>query len=173
MKVLKLSFCILSFLLISNVSFSQADYSNDVSSLDNIIEALYEVISGDKGVKRDWARFEHLFTEDARLIPTRKDTAGVTGYRILKPQEYSENSGPYLEENGFFEIEITRTTETYGSMVHIWSTYESFRSSKDTEPIARGINSIQLLNDGERWWVMQIYWLGETDDNPLPAKYLE
>lgn len=150
----------------------QSDYSNDVTSIDNIIEALYGVISGNKGVKRDWARFEYLFAEDARLIPTRKNDEGVTGYRIMTPQDYAKNSGPYLESNGFFEKEIKRTTETYGSLVHVWTTYESFNSMEEKEPAARGINSIQLLNDGKRWWIMQIYWLGETDDNPLPEKYL-
>ncbi|MEM6806000.1 MAG: hypothetical protein AAF696_31675, partial [Bacteroidota bacterium] len=59
-----------------------------------------------------------------------------------------------------------------GSMVHLWSTYDSFHTSTDEKPFARGINSIQLMHDGSRWWIMQIYWLGETEDNPLPEKYL-
>ena len=151
---------------------AQKDFSKDVSSLDNIIEALYEVISGDKGVKRDWDRFENLFSEDARLVPSSKNKENKVGYQIMTPSSYKESSGTYLEENGFFEKEIHRVTEVYGSLVHIWSTYESYRTSKDETPFMRGINSIQLLNDGERWWVMQIYWLGETDDNPLTEKYL-
>jgi hypothetical protein len=37
----------------------------------------------------------------------------------------------------------------------------------------RGINSIQLLNDGKRWWIMTIYWQGETPETPLPKEYLK
>ncbi|MEL7250246.1 MAG: hypothetical protein AAFO03_17615 [Bacteroidota bacterium] len=147
-------------------------YAADVASLDAIMSALYEVISGDAGVKRDWDRFRYLFVEDARLIPTGKNPEGEVGFRIMSPDGYVERSGAWLEENGFHEVEIHRVTEEYGSLVHLFSTYESYRSKQDEEPFMRGINSIQLLNDGKRWWIMHIYWLGETDELPLPAKYL-
>ena len=147
-------------------------YTEDVKSLDNILAALYEVISGEKGVKRDWDRFKNLFIEDAQLMPSGKNKAGRVGYRVLTPQGYVDNAGKRLEENGFFEVEISRKTEEYGSLVHAFSTYESYHTKADKKPFARGINSIQLMNDGERWWVVSIYWLGETDGQPLPASYL-
>ena len=151
---------------------AQKDYSEDVASLDNIIEALYDVISGDKGVKRDWDRMRYLFTDDARLIPTRVSEEGERELRIMTVDDYINTSGSWLEENGFFEVEIHRKTEQYGSMVHLWSTYESYRTSEDEEPFARGINSIQAINDDGRWKILQIYWLAETPDNPIPDKYL-
>lgn len=147
-------------------------YAEDVASLDNILEALYASISGEKGEARDWDRFNHLFTKEARLIPTSKSNEGEVGYRIMSPQEYVERSGKWLEENGFYEVEIHREVAAYGSLVHVFSTYESYRSKTDETPFARGINSIQLLNDGKRWWVMHIYWLAETEALPLPTKYL-
>ncbi len=147
-------------------------YAEDVASLDNILTALYASISGEKGEARDWDRFHYLFTEEARLIPSGKNKEGVVNYRIMSPMEYVEGSGKRLEENGFFELEIHREVAEYGSLVHVFSTYESYRSKLDETPFARGINSIQLLNDGNRWWVMHIYWLGETEALLLPAKYL-
>ena len=147
-------------------------YAKDVQSLDNILAALYEVISGEKGVKRDWARFKNLFIEDAQLMPSGKNKTGKVGYRVLTPQDYIESAGKFLEENGFYEVELSRKTEEYGSLVHAFSTYESYHSKNDETPFARGINSIQLMNDGERWWVVSIYWLGETEALPLTEKYL-
>ena len=170
MKYFSVLFAFILFSPISSVAQSQ--YEADVASQDAIISALYEVISGDKGVKRDWERFEYLFTPEARLIPSGKNQAGKFGYRIITPKEYGENNGPWLEENGFFEKETHRKMETYGSLCHIWSTYDSYHASTDTTPFTRGINSIQLMHDGERWWIMQIYWLGETEETPLPAAYL-
>ena len=79
---------------------------------------------------------------------------------------------PGWKKMDFFEVEIHRVTEQYGSLVHLWSTYESYRTSEDEEPFARGINSIQAINDDGRWKILQIYWLGETPDNPIPDKYL-
>jgi|GEM_PF-128426 len=147
-------------------------FAKDVASLDNILEALYASISGEKGVLRDWDRFRNLFIKEARLMPSGKNQEGKVGYRIMTPDGYVKSSGKWLEENGFHEVEISREVVEYGSLVHVFSTYESYRSKKDQEPFARGINSIQLMNDGERWWVVQIYWLGETEAIPLPAKYL-
>lgn len=149
-----------------------AKYANDVKNLDNILAALYEVISGEKGVKRDWARFKNLFIKDAQLMPSGQNKAGKVGYRVLTPQGYVDNAGKSLEKNGFFEVEISRQTEEYGSLVHAFSTYESYHSKAEDQPFARGINSIQLMNDGERWWVVSIYWLGETEALPLPKDYL-
>ena len=159
------------FFLFTTPIFAQDQFANDTKSLDNIMDALYEVISGDKGVERDWARFKNLFIEEARLIPSGKRD-GKFGYRIMTPDGYIESSGKWLVENGFHEVEINRKTEEYGSLAHIWTTYESYRSKADEKPFMRGINSIQLMNDGERWWIMQIYWLGEKEDLPLPEKYL-
>lgn len=147
-------------------------YSKDVKSLDKIMETLYASISGDKGKKRDWARFQYLFTPEARLIPSNKSAEGKIGYRIMSPADYVRNNGSYLEDNGFHEVEISRKVEEFGSLVHVFSTYESFRSKSDDTPIGRGINSIQLMNDGERWWIMQIYWRNESEELPLPLHYL-
>jgi hypothetical protein len=36
----------------------------------------------------------------------------------------------------------------------------------------RGINSIQAVNDGTRWRVMEILWQAETPEEPVPARYL-
>jgi hypothetical protein len=77
-----------------------------------------------------------------------------------------------LEQNGFFEMEIGRVQEEFGHIVHLFSAYESKRSLDDPEPFARGINSFQLFNDGERWWVLTIYWTGERPDLPIPDRYL-
>jgi hypothetical protein len=36
----------------------------------------------------------------------------------------------------------------------------------------RGINSIQLFNDGNRWWIVNIYWQQESAEDPIPDMYL-
>lgn len=170
---MKLSaFAIVCFLSLSINLSAQKDYSNDVSSFDNIMTTLYGVISGEKGEARDWNRFKNLFAEDARLIPSSKNQEGKVNYRVMTPSDYAEIAGKRLEELGFHEMEIHRKIESYGSLVHVWSTYESYHSKTEKTPFARGINSIQLMNDGSRWWILQIYWLGEAKDNPLPAQYL-
>lgn len=145
----------------------------DVNSIDAVIAALYDVISGPAGQVRDWNRFRSLFVPHARLVPT-----GVTpndGARavVLGVEDYIKRAGPGLESSGFFEIEVHRASEGYGNIAHAFSTYESRRTADRAEkPFARGINSIQLLKDGARWWIVTVYWDAERPGNEIPAKYL-
>jgi hypothetical protein len=145
---------------------------NDVSSADALIKAVYDVISGPAGEKRNWDRMRTLFVPDARMIPTGRKANGEGARRSMSAEDYITNSGPFLEKNGFFETEIGRKTEQYGNIVHVFSTYESRKLKGDEKPFMRGINSFQLWNDGKRWWVINIMWESETKENPIPEKYI-
>lgn len=146
----------------------------DVRSVDAILSALYDVISGPAGQKRDWNRFRSLFVPNARLMPTvRRQGAPGASVAVLSADDYARRAGPGLEANGFFEREIHRATEEFGSVLHAFSTYESRRTADPAErPFARGINSIQLLRDADRWWVVSIFWDSERPGNEIPPKYL-
>jgi hypothetical protein len=144
----------------------------DVATMDAIVAAVYDVISGPAGQKRNWDRFRSLFIPGARLIPTFRRSTGEVVSRVSTPEEYVERSTPLLEKNGFFEVEISRRVEKFGNIAHVFSTYESRHAKDDAKPFARGINSIQLMNDGKRWWIVTIFWQGEDEKNPLPAEYL-
>ena len=143
---------------------TNSDYYKKVQTLDSTLETLYSVISGEKGEARNWELFAYLFKDGAQLIPTQKSKEGQMNVRYMRPQNYIDTAGAWLEENGFFEKEIYRVENTFGNITHVFSTYESYHSQKDKQPFARGINSIQLLYDGFRWWVVNIYWMQETDD---------
>lgn len=145
----------------------------DVASLDAILAALYEVISGPAGQRRDWDRMRFLFTPGARLIPAVYRLDSVPSLRMWDVEQYITQAGPQLETAGFFEREIARRTERYGGVTHVFSTYESRRTSADPAPFARGINSIQLFWDGRRWWIVTIFWEGERPNNPIPGPYLK
>lgn len=145
----------------------------DVANPDAIIGALYEVISGPAGQKRDWDRFRSLFTPGARLIPTSVGPDGARRIRVITPDEYATMSGPRLETNGFFEREIGRTMDSFGNIAQVFSAYDSKRAASDAQPFARGINSIQLFDDGKRWWVVTIFWDSERAGSAIPAKYLK
>tara|TARA_R110002049_G_scaffold174462_4_gene341659 strand:- start:535 stop:1044 length:510 start_codon:yes stop_codon:yes gene_type:complete len=148
------------------------DYSEKVKTLDSTIETLYAVISGEKGVERNWKLFKYLFKPDAKLIPSGKNKEGEFMVRYMKPDDYVKGSGKWLVENGFFEKEIYRKTDGFGNIAHVFSTYESFKSNADEQPFMRGINSIQLVYDGHRWWIVNIFWTQETKYNLIPKTYL-
>lgn len=144
----------------------------DVSSVDGIVAALYDVISGPAGKPRDWNRMRSLFAPEAslRAVGQRPDGSIVTRYMTV--EDYIGRNGPVFEKTAFFEREAARTTETFGQIVHVFSTYESRHDPKG-EPFQRGINSIQLYNDGQRWWIASVLWRGADDKLKLPERYLK
>jgi len=144
----------------------------DVESVDAIVAAVYDVISGPAGEARDWDRWRSLFLPEARLVSTGVNPQGGHSYRVMTPEDYAQGAGTSLEQNGFFEEEIGRTQEEFGPVVHLFSAYQSKRTLNDPEPFARGINSFQLMHDGERWWVLTVYWTSERADLPIPGRYI-
>lgn len=144
----------------------------DVGSIDAILAALYDVISGPAGQPRNWDRFRSLFAPGARLMPTGGPAGQPPRVTVLSPDDYVQRVGPNLERGGFFEREIGRSVDTFGRITQVFSVYDSKRTPSDAQPFQRGINSIQLFNDGTRWYVVSIYWDAERPDNPIPARYL-
>ena len=146
----------------------------DVCSIDAIINAAYDVISGPAGEKRDLERERSLFFPGARLIPTAAEPGALSenAPQMLDVEDYIARVEPFFAKHGFYEKEIARRTEQFGQIAHAWSTYESRHAEDDPEPFMRGINSIQLFNDGTRWWIVTIYWQHEGMDACIPAKYL-
>ena len=145
----------------------------DVASIDAIITAAYDSISGPAGQKRDWARERSLFYPGARLIPTAKpDESNNLAPEMLDVDGFIARVEPYFAEHGFYEKEIARRTKQFGQLAHVWSTYESRHNSDDPKPFMRGINSIQLFYDGSRWWIVTIYWQQESPEHPIPERYL-
>ena len=147
----------------------------DVKSIDAIIAASYEVISGPAGTKRDWPRERSLFYPGARLIPTAT-VPGQTNVDlapiVLDVEGYIARVEPLFAKEGFYETEVARRTEQFGRIAQVWSTYESRHDPGEAKPFMRGVNSFQLFNDGQRWWILSVYWQHESSQYPLPEKYL-
>jgi len=142
---------------------------DDVATIDGMIRAWYEVVSGPAGTPRDWARDRTLYIPGVRFVSVAAEN-GKLHPRIRDHQEYVDTSDAFLMK-GFFEKEIHRVTERFGPIAHVWSTYES-RATENGPVTARGINSIELFWDGKRWWIANGIWTEETKDSPIPRKYL-
>lgn len=164
---------LLTSLVLSSPPPTKPTGPEDVGSVDAILAALYDVISGPAGTPRDWDRMRSLFAPGARLIPTRPkaDSEGAEA-TVLTVDDYIERVRARFERDGFFEKEIARRQEAFGNIVHVFSTYASRHSAEDAQPFARGINSIQLLKDGDRYWIVTVLWDSERPGDPLPDRYL-
>lgn len=147
--------------------------SGDVATVDAIVAALYDVISGPAGAPRDWNRMRSLFAPEGRLMAVAMRPDGTVVMRTMTVEDYITRNAPAFQKIGFFEKEAARTGETFGQVAHVFSTYESRHAPGDAKPFQRGINSIQLYNDGTRWYVLNLVWRGEDDKLQLPERYLK
>lgn len=143
----------------------------DVASVDAILAALYDVISGPPG-ERDWDRFRSLFTPAATKGGVFRTPDGRIVARGMTPERYIQVNAPQFAQTGFFESEIGRKETRTGPLVHVLSAYAARRAAEDAEPFMRGVNAIQLLDDGQRVWIASIVWAQETPENPIPADLL-
>jgi hypothetical protein len=161
-------------------SWPAARKPSDVDTVDHLLASLYDVISGPAGKARDWDRFRSLFLPDGRLgvfragvpakgaDPERKEDAV-----FLSPDMYVQRDDPYFKTHGFFEHGIANRMEEFGSLVHVWSTYESRHAEHDEQPFARGVNSLQIVHAQGRFWIASIVWDEERPGLTLPDKYLK
>jgi hypothetical protein len=140
----------------------------DVKSLDAIMHAAYDSISGPAG-PRDWNRFRSLFLPQARFTQIGEGADGAKVVISWNVDEFVRDAGFIFAKDPFYENALVNKPESYGGMTQVLSSYESKRTP-DGKPFDRGVNSFQVLNDGKRWWIVSIFWDSERADNPLPAK---
>lgn len=148
-----------------------APLTKDVATIDGVMKAFYEVISGPAGQPRQWSRDRSLYIPDVRFVAIEKRKGGSIEARPMSHQEFVDASDTSLVKNGFYESEVHREMQQFGQIAHVFSTYES-RIKKDGPVIARGINSLELFNDGRRWWVLSVQWDEERPGNKIPKRYL-
>lgn len=145
----------------------------DVASIDAIVKAVYDVISGPAGAPRDWDRMRSLFAPEGRMMAVGMRPDGSYGMRSMTPDDYIARNTKAFATMGFFETELARSTESFGQIAQVFSTYEARHAPDDAKPFLRGINSIQLVNDGKRWYVLSLVWRAEDAKLPLPERYLQ
>lgn len=144
----------------------------DVRSIASLMSALYDVISGPAGQARDWQRFRSLFYPGAKMIPVRRPKAGAgPGISPITPDDYATWGVDFFNKHAFFEKETHREVSGYGDLVNVLSAYET-REAANGPVTAKGVNSLQLVFDGQRWWVLNIAWIDEkTAGTPVPKEF--
>jgi hypothetical protein len=143
----------------------------DVATIDGIVKAYYDVVTVAAGAPRPWDRDRTLYIKDVRFVSNHVGKDGKPVATVMSHQDYVDRTDPGLAKEGFDEHEIHRTTQRFGNIAHVFSTYES-RKTPGGPVIARGINSLELFWDGSRWWIAAAIWDDERADNPIPKEYL-
>lgn len=143
----------------------------DWASPEAIVHALYDTISGDAGATRDWDRYRDLFLDGARLSVAMDSSIG-SGIMAMDSEELIAQTESAYASTGFHEIPLVTRVEQHGLLASVMSTFEIRLRRTDETPLMRGLNHFQLLNDGERWWIVSNVGTIETPSAPLPEALL-
>jgi hypothetical protein len=143
----------------------------DVGSIEGIVKASYETISGGVGVPRQWGRDRTLFAPSVRYIALSRGKAGEVHARTSDYQGYLNESDGFLVKEGFTEVELGREIKRFGNVATVLSSYEG-RVQSAGKVTTRGVNIFSLYFDGKRWWIQTMMWDEEGPGNPIPANLL-
>ena len=155
-------------LLLISLLVTMTAYADDTSSIDSIVNAYYEVVSGPEGFIYDADRDTNIHADGALITKVFPDGSFQ---RHDLSTEQAMISVPY--DQAFFEYEVDRRIERYGNIAHEWSEIE-MRTSPEAEPYSGGFNSISLYFKDDRWWISS--WSTQYKDpslNPLKAPAAE
>ena len=140
-------------------------------SIDGILAALYGSIGCGPGRPPRTEVMRTLYLPEARLVRMTKDGSNrmdLDGFLSSFLDRIRKG-----EIQTFVEEEIARRTEAFGSIAQVFSVYRKGLNTMKPEEFVRGINSLQLINDGRRWWIVSIIWQDETPDHPIPDIYFK
>jgi len=143
----------------------------DVGSIEGIVKASYETISGGVGVPRQWGRDRTLYDPNVRFVSVELDPKKKVVATVTSHQEFVDETDAFLVKEGFTERELGQKIERYGNVATVLSSYEG-KNASTGKVVTRGVNIFQLYYDGKRWWVLSMVWDQERPDNPIPADLL-
>ena len=141
----------------------------DVATLDGIIKAFYDVVSGPAGGRPDRARDHTLHWPGARIGLPQQAPEGPR-LMMMSLDDYHDRFGQ-ARTTSFYEVELHRQVQRFGMIAHVWSTY-GYSDRPGGAIQQRGINSIQCYWDGTRWWILGWVYDSERAGNPIPAEFL-
>jgi hypothetical protein len=151
-------------------ALAQSAEPHDVSTIQDIIAASYDALSGPSGVPRQWERYLSLLDPKARLVSASVDKkTGQPKIVLWDRNEYAREANDYLVKTGFTDRKLGCITRQYGSIATVQCGFEGLEQSKLVE---RGVAFYQLYHDGTRWWILSVAWDQERPEHPIPPELL-
>ena len=133
---------------------------------ETLVRALYDIGSGPANSAKDWARLERLHAPGAIITPTQHSRSVAFAAAPQALSNFIALNERLFADRGFHEREIFQRVQRFGHIAHVWSAYET-REHPGGPVQGRGINSFQLLNDGQRWCVLSATWDTDTPEHPM------
>ena len=156
-------------LLVCNSIFTQTTaekYAEDVQSIDAIITAYYDVVSGSSEDPWQFERDRYIHSPNAFI--TRLDENGKVESHALEAEYIPLALAP---KEDFYEKELKRNVTHFGNLAQVWSAFE-IRTDPEIASNIRGLNSIQLHYENGRWFIDSWTCEMESEKNDLVTRFI-
>ena len=141
------------------------------AAITALIDDFYDTVSGPAG-PRSVERQRRIFHPAAQLMRTGLGPDGRPWIKVMTPEGWVADTAEFFATNDFYERDAGCDVERFGHIAWARSVYEARRHPDDRELVKRGVNTIQLFHDGDRWWITSVLWTDERSDLPLPEGWL-
>ncbi|MGH9747978.1 MAG: nuclear transport factor 2 family protein [Candidatus Acidiferrales bacterium] len=142
----------------------------DVSTIEAIVKADYDCISGGVGAPRQWSRDLSLYDPHAlSFSPYKDEKSGALTIWSPTAQEYADTVDAHFVKDGFIERELVHDIHRFGNVATVFSSYEGKLSSTGKD-YTRGVNVYQLYFAGNRWWISSVSWDSADFLNSIPPE---
>jgi hypothetical protein len=152
---------------------NQAVDSSVVKTIDGIVNYTYELLSAKEDKIKNLEKMKFLYLPTARftLLYHATDTKPAY-YESVTMDEFFEfvyDDREYYEK-GFTQYELGKVVNEYNGIANV---FQSFYAKDSENEEATGITSYQLIYFQERWWIADLMWTNNTNNVPIPEKYLK
>ncbi len=141
----------------------------DVATINGIMNASYEVVSGEAGEFRALERDLSLHNPNA-VYSYQEEVNGKLEQVSMSLKDFHKETDTMVAKTAFYENEINKEVRVFGNIAHVWSTYET-RLIKNGPVVRRGINSVQLYYSQNRWWIISWTFDKERGNMKIPRTF--
>lgn len=145
----------------------------DTRAIVVTIQELYRAFCFDAGDEADWDAIRALAAEGAVFVAPIAEgkTPRAVGIEDFLRDFQSYVASDAVRATGLHE-RITHTRiDAFGHVAHAYVVFEGFLPGTN-ETVSRGLDSIQLVLDGERWKVVSFTTQYESAGRLLPARFM-
>lgn len=157
----------------------------DVRAIRASIDALYAAFCFEPGGQPDWNAQRAAFLPGAIALPpiARGRAARATDIDGFLADFAHAIAAEPIGRTGFHERVLHARIDLFGGIAHAWVAFEGLvppagvdaagGSAAAERMRTRGLDSLQLVRDGQRWLVLSFSTQYASAEQPLPARFAQ
>lgn len=139
--------------------------AGEAATPEALTASLYAFISGPAGQKRDLAKIRALFHPTARVVVAGNHPEKGAFLRVIELEPFLAFAVPQWETGFFEQAAAAPTVQRWQGLAQVWTPYAIRRSAGGAVEYT-GVNALQCVWDGKRWWITHLAFQSAASAKP-------